>query len=204
MFHKKLSLFVVLSAICALVFAAPASPAAASQVKTGSSTFTGTEFFISFISPGTQTFPAPGTMHLDKQIIINGKISSDPRFTGINTIVVNADFDLTTGEGQAKGIFLIEPGELKSVMTGTDPCAGKKTFLQRCFQQYGVTGMWWIFTPKVMGAWAGTFTSSLGAFGANPHSSTAVGYGIGKYMGLKVNASSTGYDYSGVVTEVHK
>ncbi len=210
MFNKKLSFLALIPVLSMLLFA---SPAAAKQVTAN---ITGYEGFVKFISQGTKTPLPDGGLKWTGQIVLNFRIASDPRLTGINTIYANSTFD-SAGTGPSSGAYLIEAGTFEwsgsvsnvmpMIYSTTNPCGGSSPFVKRCYEyeaSFFGANMWLVFYPAHPdGGWAGTFKSTLAGFGADPHEGTASGVGIGAFKGLEVKSTSSGYSFTSTISKDH-
>lgn len=76
----------ILALAAFLLFAAPAAAQAESTLITGTESCVTTD-------PGTMTFLPGGNIHIRGMVQQCTELSSDPRAAGVNTVVVNANWD---------------------------------------------------------------------------------------------------------------
>lgn len=81
--------------------------------------FTAREFTCSEGPPGKIWFSEDGTiLHIREQTRTGENISDEPLATGTNSIVMNMDLDLLTGEGHAYGTFSLDVSGVEGTWDG--------------------------------------------------------------------------------------
>lgn len=111
MARRKIGLSVALALIaCSLVVA----PAAAGAAVT---TFTGLEVTCSE-APAAREWVSGDVLHVRGQLITTRIVTTDYRATGTNTIVLNYDLNLKSGNGGLYGWFHLQPDQVNGFWEG--------------------------------------------------------------------------------------
>jgi hypothetical protein len=155
--RKLVSIVIALAALLPLATASVGQ----AQAQAVSTTITGTEAPCDpnnpFIAPGVSTPQPDGTTHVEGMILRLCDATNDPRTTGENIVVLNANWD-ADGLGPMWGTWYLVPKVLTSAFTTT---------------------------PKPGGSWSGAWTGFSLASGAEKAVILATGRGAGPYAGLK-------------------